>query len=99
MSIVLERPKDVDLKDIFGLRLRVRPGLQQVESYSLAWRDIEYGTQNVRWKGEAAEELVNGILIDWKKPGRPLQWVPYKRGLIDLRSGDELVVTISWNAD
>lgn len=99
MNLVLERPKDVDLKDLFGLRLRVRPGLHEQPSPHLDWREIEVGTQHVRWKTDAAVEFFNGILIDWKKQGKPLEWVQFTRGLLDLRRGDELLITITWNAD
>lgn len=96
-TLVLERPKDVDLAELFEIKVNVIPGLDCVKSAVLDWRTIPLGNQTVYWKMPAgAEDAVNGLVVFW--PSRKkTEWFTYTGGTYYIRQFDTLVVNIVWH--
>jgi hypothetical protein len=100
MQLTIDRPKDIDLEDLFGLRLRLVParrtwgftGPRHVASKATHSIDLVIGQRHALFWFHGAD-TVDGFLLIW--PDRK-EWCPSGEP-IHLARGDEIAVTMTWN--
>lgn len=96
-TLVLERPKDVDLAELFEINVKIVPGRGGNKSRVLEWRTIPLGTPVVQWTVPAgAGDALDGVLIYWPRSKR-YDWLRFSRGMVRVFQLDILLVNIKWS--
>ena len=95
-TIVLTPPKDLDLTELFGLRVMMVPGVNgEAGSIAFKYKDVMIGTPRVDWLGYG-NIRPNGLIAIW--PNRKREFVGFDHGWMpSMYAGDTLSVSLRWN--
>lgn len=91
--IVLTRPKDVNLEELFEVHVRLIPGLDDVVSPGFREIDIPIGTAQVNWPVEV-QTRVNGMVCHWPRGRR--SWHDFSH-TITASVNDTITVRLNWD--
>ena len=96
-ALVIERPKDVDLAELFEINVKIIPGLAGNKSPVLDWRTIPLGATEVYWTIPAsAADTIDGLLIYWPQR-KKYEWACFTSGAVRVFQFDILSVHIEWS--
>lgn len=94
-TLIIERPpslKDVDLLELFQLRIKIGPAYNQC--LVLPTKQIIVGERGPFYWEATEFVITNGLLVYWPKE---TTWHAYNDdAVIDMRKGDALEITLTW---